>query len=487
MLATFITLILALIATVSTEVTPREVLWIDDTFGPDGPWRAVSIRMGNEASSIGLYPGSAWESWLIQDRYCKKGTCYASKAGTYDNSSGTQGGIQMPADLSGFMLGLDLKGNQATRHLDRMWLNGAIVENVSLALLESQKIKYPGGQTSPFFAGCLSLGGRRAINQSFSQDDGPSINASLVPGWMWEHEWTRSSSFGMHIGSVQPDISGSLWFGGYDQNRVIGDVLSMNGGPRDGITLRDIGIDVIGAKSPFEFDSKDGLLANGNSSIGGSLKVLVDGCSPYFTLPRSTCDSIAAHLPVKFNKDLGLHLPCISSGRLCWGQLAPGYRYLVVSQAPGPNIQATPNVVSIGEKDKTVSKGGNDWKVSWSGVWDDQEASSSTPTADNTDKKGDTKGNEEDSKKDDQEDEKVGLSVGAKAGIGAGIAAAVIAAGVGIFLYWRRRRNQPQEETATEPGLRVDESKLPSVVLYPQELPSQEVQPPYYQRFELPS
>ncbi|RKK87759.1 hypothetical protein BFJ69_g511 [Fusarium oxysporum] len=556
MLATLITLTLALIATISAEVTPREVKWTDDTFGPDGPWRAVSIRMGNEESSIGLYPGSAWESWLIQDRYCRKGTCFASKAGTYDNSSGTQGGIQMPADLSGFMLGLDLKGNPATRHLDRMWLNGAIVENVSLALLESQKIKYPGGQTSPFFAGCLSLGGRRAINQSFSQDDGPAINASLVPGWMWEHEWTRSSSFGMHIGSVQPDISGSLWFGGYDQNRVIGEVLNMNGGPRDGITLRDIAIDVIGTKSPFEFNSKDGLLANGNSSIGGSLKVLVDGCSPYFTLPRSTCDSIAAHLPVRFNKDLGLYIwdtksdrykeiinsasalsfsfisnsntdpikirvpfmhlnltlsaplsdkptpyfPCHSNGK---DQYVLGRAFLQdafvganwhpdidtwwLAQAPGPNIQATPNVVSIGEKDKTVSKGGNDWKVSWSGVWDDQQAPSSTPTADSTDKKGDTKGNEEGSKEDDQEDDKVGMSVGAKAGIGAGIAAAVIAAGVGVFLCWRRRRNQPQEESTTEPVATVDESKLPSVVLYPQELPSQEVQPPYYQRFELPS
>ncbi|KAF4338826.1 hypothetical protein FBEOM_7296 [Fusarium beomiforme] len=551
MLAAFLTLTLALIASIYAEETPREATWTDNTFGPDGPWRAVSVKMGNEESSIGLYPGSAWESWLIEKRYCGKSSCYASKAGTYDKSSGIQGGIQMSADLNGFMLGLQLEGKPGTRYLDRVWLNGAYADNVSLSLLESQqKIKYPGGQASPFFVGCLSLGGRRATNQSFSQDNAPPINASLIPGWLWDHERTNSNSFGMHIGSVQPDIPGSLWFGGYDQNRVIGDVLSMDGGPRDGITLRDIGIDVVGSKSPFEFNSRDGLLASGNSSIGGRLKVLVDGCSPYFTLPKSTCDSIAAHLPVKFNEDLGLYIwdtksdrykqiinsasalsfsfisnsntdpikirvpfmhlnltlsapltdsptpyfPCHSNGN---GQYVLGRAFLQdafiganwhpdidtwwLAQAPGPNVEATSNVITIGEKDKTVAKGGNDWKVPWSGVWDEQEAPSSTPTptTDNTNREGEGEVKSEDGK--------AGMSAGATAGIGIGIAVVVATAGLGAFFFWRRRRNQAQpQEAVAQPVETVDMSKWPPSYLSPQELPGHERQLPH-RRFELPS
>lgn len=543
MLVTLLPLAVALFNTASAEETPREVKWTDDTFGPDGPWRAVNVQMGYEETSIGLYPGSAWETWLVEDGYCGKSACYASKAGTYDNSSGDQGGLQLTGSLSAFMLGLDIEGDPGTRYMDDMSLNGVTVENVSLVLLKSQKIKYPGGQTSPFFAGCLSLGGRRATNQSFSQPGAPAINASLPPGWMWENEWTKSNSFGMHIGSVQPDLSGSLWFGGYDQNRVIGEVLSMNGGPRDGITLRDISIDVIGSKSPFGFNSKDGLLAKGNSSIGGRLKVLVDGCSPYLTLPKSTCDSITANLPVNFDEDLGLYLwdtksdkykeiitsastlsfsfisnsntdpikirvpfmhlnltlstplsdnpvpyfPCYTNGN---GQYVLGRAFLQdafiganwhpdidtwwLAQAPGPNIQATTNIITIGEKDKTVSKGGNDWKASWSGVWDDEEASSSTPTSENTNKGGD----------------KVGMSVGAKAGIGVGIGAAVLAVGIGVFFFWRRRRNQVKE--SPRPAIQSADtanstaSKLPLSDPPPQEMPHYEMQQPF-QRFELPS
>ncbi|KAI5463601.1 hypothetical protein BGZ63DRAFT_422939 [Mariannaea sp. PMI_226] len=77
---------------------------------------------------------------------------------------------------------------------------------------------------------------------------------------------------------------------------------------RDGITLRDIGIDVIAGQSPFSFKSKDGLLSKGNSSIGSGLPVWINGCSPYLTLPRSTCNNIAANLPMNFDEDLGLYL-----------------------------------------------------------------------------------------------------------------------------------------------------------------------------------
>ncbi|KAF4447800.1 hypothetical protein F53441_8704 [Fusarium austroafricanum] len=312
----------------------------------------------------------------------------------------------------------------------------------------------------------------------------------------------------MHIGSVQPDLSGSPWFGGYDQNRVVGEVISMNGGPRDGITLQDISIDVIGSKSPSKSNSIDGLLAKGNSSIGGRLKVLIDGCSPYLTLPKSTCDNIAANLPVNYDKNLGLHLwdtksdkykeiitttstlsfsfisnsntdpikiripfmhlnltlskpltdtptpyfPCHTHGN---GQYVLGRAFLQdafvganwhpdvdtwwLAQAPGPNIQLTTNIVSIMKKDKTVSKGGNDWKASWNGVWDDEETAANTPTKANT----------------NEEVDETGMLGGTKAGIGIGAAAAVLEIGIGMFFIWRRRRSQTTDSQQRARNLRL--------------------------------
>ncbi|KAM0428862.1 hypothetical protein ACHAPT_006662 [Fusarium lateritium] len=546
---TFSTALVAFILAASAERVPREIKWIEGTVGPDGPWRAVDVQMGGDENSIGLFPGGNWETWVIEDNYCGSGTCYASKAGTYDDSTGSTGGIGLDGGLNAYMLGLELDGDSTRRYMDDMTLNGITATNVSLSLLTDQRIKYPGGQRVPFFAGCLSVGGNRAVNQSFTMDGVPAINASLPPGWMYENEWTPSNSFGMHIGSVQPSMSGSLWFGGYDQNRIVGEILSMSGGPRDGITLWDVGIEVIGSKSPFDYKSKKDLLAKGNSTIGSGLKVLIDGCSPYLSLPKSTCDNIAAELPVKFDESLGLYLwdtksdkyedivtsasaltfsfisgsntdtvkinvpfmhlnltltaplvdtptpyfPCHVNGK---GQYVLGRAFLQdafiganwhkdantwwLAQAPGRTIQATTNIISIEEKDKTISKGGNDWKASWTGIWDDEGVPASTPTP--TKEPSNTK----------PEDE--GLSTGAKAGIGVGIAAGVLAAaGLGFF-FWRRRRQQASPPAATpvtqtpgsEAAYTTAASKWPPSEL-PHERPPQEMQgtPTTQPRYEL--
>ncbi|KAI8718283.1 Peptidase A1 domain-containing protein [Fusarium sp. LHS14.1] len=550
---TFSTALVAFILAASAERVPREIKWADGTIGPDGPWRAVSVQMDGDTNNIGLFPGGNWETWIIEDDYCDEGTCYASKAGTYDEAAGTSGGIALDGGLDAYMLGLQLEGEPSIRYLDDMVLGGIRETNVSLALLKDQRIKYPGGQKVPFFAGCLSMGGNKAINQSFTPMSGPAINGSLPPGWMFENAWTPSNSFGMHIGSVQPSMSGSLWFGGYDQNRIVGEILSMSGGPRDGITLWDVGIEVIGNKSPFDFKSKDDLLAKGNSSIGSGLKVLVDGCSPYLSLPKSTCDNIAAELPVNYDESLGLYLwdtksdkyeeivssasalvfsfisgsntdavkinvpfmhlnltltaplvdtptpyfPCHVNGK---GQYVLGRAFLQdafiganwhkdantwwLAQAPGRTIQATNNIISIEEKDKTISKGGNDWKASWSGVWDDEGVPASTPTPKPTTTKEPANTTPEDE----------GLSTGAKAGIGVGIAAGVLAmTGLGFF-FWRRRRQQtpPPEASqvaytpASEAAYSVNAAKWPPSEL-PHERPPQEIQgtPVTQPRYEL--
>ncbi|KXJ91694.1 aspartic peptidase domain-containing protein, partial [Microdochium bolleyi] len=125
---------------------------------------------------------------------------------------------------------------------------------------------------------------------------------------MFANKLTKSNSFGMHIGSANPPVKGSFYFGGYDQNRIVGDVLTGDGSTRSTLSLKDIAIDVLDGQSPWNFTSLGGLLAAGNSSISsGGIDVMVDGCSPYLSFPKSTCDSLAKHLPLQYNEKLGLY------------------------------------------------------------------------------------------------------------------------------------------------------------------------------------
>ncbi|OBS22484.1 hypothetical protein FPOA_08821 [Fusarium poae] len=533
-----------MIVSVSANGYPIQADWTNTTYGPGGPWRAVDVKILYNDERFALYPGSTWETWVVDDSYCKKDkeTCYASIAGTYNRINGRKSGVTLPADPGSFIYGVETQGGEGTRFLDDIQVSGVEIANMSLVLLETEDIKYPGGQTAPFFAGCLSVGARASVNQSFVPYASQTpINASMPPGYMWEHGKTNSNSFGMHIGSVKPDLSGSLWWGGYDQNRIVGDVFSMTGGPRDGITLQDVGIEVMGNNTPFDFHSKPGLLTGGSSGV----KVYVDGCSPYLTLPKTTCDSIAANLPVTFNKELGLYL---------WDTKSPKYKEIVSStstlafsfitksntspfkirvpfmhlnltlseplvqnpipyfpchvnnmnqyvlgraflqdafiganydpdvdtwwlaQAPGPNIPLTPSVVSIGEKNRTITKSSNDWEASWEGIWTDVK----TPT-----EEGDSAATPEKSR----DEEIPTLSLGTKIGIAIGAAAIALALCVGTFYFWRRRKLQSKKPQPAQPAS-MEEIYNTSFQQCPQNYPQppQELHVPAYKLppYEMP-
>lgn len=287
--------------------TPREVEWSDQSYGPDGPWNAVKVQIGTKDQSIALFPGATWETWVISDDYCEGETCFASKAGTINKNMGYRNERDRSVELDGFMQGVELEGEAGIRYRDDITIDGINIANASVAILDDAKMKYPGGKAVSLSLGCLSVGAPNAINQSFTQSDKKSsFNASLLPGFLWDRDLTSSNSFGMHIGSPDPWIPGSLVFGGYDKARIIGNVLITPGSPRDeGIELYDIAIEGFGKNPP---KAKEGLLAKGNSTLSKGLNVTIDGCSPYLTLPKSTCDSIAEYLPVAFNEDLGLYL-----------------------------------------------------------------------------------------------------------------------------------------------------------------------------------
>ncbi|KAI5919533.1 aspartic peptidase domain-containing protein [Camillea tinctor] len=484
-LTVFTTVVDAVPAPVAAE-------WSDQVFGPDGPWRAVQVTLGNE-QTISLYPGREFQSFLLTSGYCNHNSttaCYATQAGLYNEAQSQW------APGPDYMSGLDMDGDDAVSWIDYMDIGSKTIPNVSLALLDSSYMVYPDGTWFPQTVGCLGIGAPDTVNQSFSTNGGPAINASLVPGWLWERDQTPSNSFAMHIGSANPSMSGSLYFGGYDRNRIVGDILTESDDYTKAITLKDIGIAVIDGSSPWSYPSKGGLLAANNDSItSGGVEVSVDGCSPYLSLPKSTCDNIAAELPVTYNSALGLYIwntddakysqivssasalvftflggsntqnvtisvpfrhlnltltaplvrteqqyfPCYTGpagsytlGRAFLQDAFVGANWNTktwwLAQAPGPNVPAA-SVVEIAETDATIQASANDWKESWSGSW-----RALSPEEANSSSSVSPEATTSAA-------QGTGLSTGAQAGIGVGvgIAGLAILGAIAFFLFKRRK------------------------------------------------
>ncbi|KAI1841561.1 hypothetical protein JX266_012214 [Neoarthrinium moseri] len=311
---------ISLLASAQAATDPIAAKWSSQTFGPDGPWPAVEVKVGDD-QTIAMYPGHEYQSFLLTSKYCSYNNtlpCYASQAGVYDkaqsalDNTGSTGKIQFSPGPD-YMAGLLVDGESSTSWIDNIDLqagSGFTVPNVSMALIGEAFATYPDGSWQPLSVGCLGVGAPGQVNQSFSTGGDAPINASLIPGYLASHNKIPSNSFSMHIGSANPSMAGSLYFGGYDKNRIVGEVLTL-GGTGDissELTLNDISINVIDGSSPWDFGtSKTGLLAEGNSSMTGGLKTRIDGCSPYLSLPSSTCKAITAHLPVTLNEKLGLY------------------------------------------------------------------------------------------------------------------------------------------------------------------------------------
>lgn len=201
----------------------------------------------------------------------------------------------------------------------------AVLPDYDLLVISSAYETLPDGTTYPVQIGKLGLGAPE-FNQSWNFfPPNPRWNGTQLSSAIYSAGRTSSISYGMHVGSVALGIPGSLSMGGYDSSRVLGPVSSqayiIDHLPID---LLDIGIGVAEGGSPFDFDSKEGLLHVGNSTMGVALSVQVEAPIPYIYLPQSTCDAITKNLPVTYQPKLGLYF---------WNTNDPKYNAIVSSPA----------------------------------------------------------------------------------------------------------------------------------------------------------
>ncbi|KAE8444952.1 hypothetical protein EG329_014079 [Mollisiaceae sp. DMI_Dod_QoI] len=327
----------------AVSTTPQTAQWSSNSYGPDGPWQAITVSIGTPPQTIDLLPGGSWMTNVLAPSVCANGVAcpIAKQAGFYTaDSSNTSFEIGQTGDVNsapfaatvGAISSLTGNANWTFDTMSIPMLNGvagniyrAIVPDFDLFLITSAHETLPDGTTYPAQIGKLSLGAPN-FNQTWLHfPPNPNWNGTLLPSALFEQGLSPSNSFGMHIGSAAKGIPGSLNFGGFDQSRVIGpvssQVYSIDHLPID---LLDIGIGVAEGTSPFNFTSQAGLLTQGNSSIGLSTSVLVEAPTPYIYLPQSTCDAITQHLPVTYEPKYGLYF---------WNTADPNYKPIVSSPA----------------------------------------------------------------------------------------------------------------------------------------------------------
>lgn len=327
------------------NVSPSNV-----SYGADGPWNTVVVGIGGgtTAQYVSLFPRGQEVSFVLTSKSCQPFGEQCGEGGVYNplksanfyNSSQYKDYTGPNYDSSTYAIGaLPLNGS-LLQAMDQLVLTGhdlngkknIWVNNFSIAFLPSEyEVYLPNGNPYPLQAGQLALSSNESY---FWQSSGEQ---SLIPGSMAPSAKSKtnkntasipSNSYGLHLGTAvcKQSQSASLWLGGYDQNRIAGPVSAQLPSNKQlmQIDLLDIGIGVDNGGSPFPFHSRQGLLANGNSSIGASLPVWMNPQAPYLYLPRSVCDSITRDLPITYNSTLDFYL---------WDTNSPNFTNIVTSPA----------------------------------------------------------------------------------------------------------------------------------------------------------
>ena len=320
------------------QVGPVQIQQSQHVYGPDGPWHAVTVGLGSPVQNLDLYPGGTFASTIFTNLICINSNDEpCGSGGLYNPSNSTSSGASSPIDFglqpgntigSNFTNGallLELGNSSYTQ--DTLSIpSSKSVNDFDIYVYSFSEMIYPDGTHYPMQVGMLSLGTDGAdFNQTFS-----SINSTLIPNNLYQNGFIPSSSYGLHYGSAAFNLDLSLWLGGYDASRIVGPVSSQSYDNDAGnvfeLDLLDIGITVDHGASPFNYTSKSGFLASGNTTISDgdtkSIRVLMNFAAPYLNLPNSTCNAIAQELPVTYSSKYGLYL---------WNVDDPQYTRIITS------------------------------------------------------------------------------------------------------------------------------------------------------------
>ncbi|KAJ2991022.1 hypothetical protein NUW58_g2677 [Xylaria curta] len=207
--------------------------------------------------------------------------------------------------------------------------------NYSIVVMNESIFSLPDGRAYANSVGVLGLGPPvvNSPNKGNPIDGDPTLLEQLK-----SFGKISSFSFGMHMGSAQHNQPGSLVLGGYEQNRVLGDIglFDIDDGGVSHIFLLDVFLDTQVGSSPFNTSktvsvykgiNDNTYAANLTKLLGGtrgSVLVALDPSVAYIYLPPGTCEAASQYLPVTWDRSTGLYL---------WNQNDPKYASIIKSPA----------------------------------------------------------------------------------------------------------------------------------------------------------
>lgn len=137
--------------------------------------------------------------------------------------------------------------------------------------------------------------------------NGTSVGGQLTLPQTYEVGAAPSISYGLHMGSVEPNVTGSLFLGGYDSSRCLTDPIVPS---VDTVQLRGIALNVSSSGHAY-LDSDEAYIPNllrVHGSTANSFSIHPRPGVSLLYLPEDTCEAIASHLPVTYSSELELYL-----------------------------------------------------------------------------------------------------------------------------------------------------------------------------------
>lgn len=310
--------------------------------GPDGPWQALVIDVGDGGKSgegsntteVALYPAISYGSSIITTL---AGGRYDPRKSRTANSTRYDNHFSDAAWVGDSFLHQTANSTNYNDFFGINVLDTSVPVNVTFAAMAKLDMELPNG--SKYTPKVGSFGLAPADPPAFSDD---VVGAPSPLDQLKSRQIIGSRSFSLHLGSAGLGLPGSLVLGGYEQNRALGDVGVFLGNSTQNLFLVDMMLGVEEGGSPF---SKDlgitdqkpmsvwkGLGGNENGTrltkalggTDGSACVTVSAFAPYIYLPVGNCDAIAKNIPVTWRDDLKYYV---------WNVDDPQYHRLVSSPA----------------------------------------------------------------------------------------------------------------------------------------------------------